>query len=672
MISKIKAYIKPFVVNNKIWDRRRAQLYFKSRKYAELPSTEKTKKRVITYSNNRTKQYCRLMKSIDIQIEVGKRFQHWIDTGLCFSNRNDLNDSLPPDYSLIINQSINELIADNEKIGNDIAQQNVTILYGIKKYISRILNEIDDIRDEDLDDKLLISRLYFCRMIDSKAETLEEGLQRILFWSSLFWQSRHCMIGLGRLDVILDELKCPQNGDELKEMIRDFFDELHRYYNLKSNALLGDTGQLIVLGGVNADGIYFFNDLTKVFINVLKEMQIPDPKILLRVSECMPNDILEEAVRCIATGIGCPLLANDDVIIPSLESFGYSHEDASNYVTSACWEPFSYGSSWGRGNLGFVNFALAFQKMYEDEKFVHLNSFSEVVEFYKQKLLEVTNCIVKHLDNYKWDENPLMTLLSKGCIESNKDIANGGVIYPDYGILLVGVANAVDSLFNIKKVVFEEEICTLDDVCRFLNNNGILNTLQLKKEINKSWFGHDNNEVLELVGDLSNVVRTICSNTINRYGGKVKYGFSSPSYIVSGEVTRATFDGRHDGEPLAVHISARETNAYTEILNFAGKIDYNCNACNGNVVDLMCSPDFISRNFDKFVWLIRASMGESGFFELQMNVVSSNVLIEAKYHPEKHKELIVRVWGFSSYFNDLPDEYKDVLIKRALQNEGKA
>lgn len=84
----------------------------------------------------------------------------------------------------------------------------------------------------------------------------------------------------------------------------------------------------------------------------------------------------------------------------------------------------------------------------------------------------------------------------------------------------------------------------------------------------------------------------------------------------------------------------------------------------------MVSPDFIENNFRKFVDFMMASI-KVGFFQMQMNVVSSKMLIEARKNPDKFPNLIVRVWGFSAYFNDLPEEYKDVLIERALKNEGK-
>ena len=103
-------------------------------------------------------------------------------------------------------------------------------------------------------------------------------------------------------------------------------------------------------------------------------------------------------------------------------------------------------------------------------------------------------------------------------------------------------------------------------------------------------------------------------------------------------------------------------------MHFASKLDYTNHKFNGNVVDFMVSPDFIEKNFNKFVDFLKISL-DMGVFQMQLNVVSSDTLIDAQKNPDKYPNLIVRVWGFSSYFKDLPIEYQNVLIKRAAESE---
>ena len=175
--------------------------------------------------------------------------------------------------------------------------------------------------------------------------------------------------------------------------------------------------------------------------------------------------------------------------------------------------------------------------------------------------------------------------------------------------------------------------------------------------------------VVSLANKIICYTSKILENKRNSLNGKFKFGVSSPNYISDSKNFPASFDGRKIGEPFSVHISTDKSNGYTELVNFASRIDYNFNRFNGNVVDFFVTPNFIKDNFDKFIDFLIASI-KVGFFEMQMNVVSSKKLIEARKNPDKFPNLVVRVWGFSAYFKDLPDEYKDYLIERALKNEG--
>ena len=181
-------------------------------------------------------------------------------------------------------------------------------------------------------------------------------------------------------------------------------------------------------------------------------------------------------------------------------------------------------------------------------------------------------------------------------------------------------------------------------------------------------FGMDNEEIINLTNEITSYVDSICANNTTRYGGKFKFGLSAPSYISSSGDISASLDGRKNSEPFNVHISFENNKDYTEIMRFASQLEYNNNRFNGNVVDFMVSPDFIKKNLEKFMDFIKISL-DMGIFQMQLNVVSSKILIDAQKHPEKYPNLIVRVWGFSSYFKDLPKEYQDMLISRSIKNE---
>lgn len=637
-----------------------------SERYNSLPDNEKSEIKFSYYKGDKPAQFKDALNRLQITITPERRYQSWIDTGLVFVCLGAMTDNIPPKYSLIIDNSINDLISENQKLDNEVAKTNIKVLTSVSAYIDRIIDKLDvGIKNHASDPYLRKTREYFARMKTEKAGSLEEALQRVLFWSSMFWQTRHRLIGLGRLDKILARFS--DTAD--KEVIKDFLIELHRYYGFKSNRVsLGDTGQIIILGGKNPDGAYFYNELTYAFIKAIKEVHLPDPKALLRVSSNMPEDLLKLALETIETGIGCPLLSNDEVVIPALEKFGYSHDDACNYVTSACWEPLSYGKCLEKNNIGDINYAKAFNETCTDEHFVECKSFEEVYKLFLEHVKKEADSHKKIFDNIIWEDDPLMTLFTDGCLQSGKDISKGGAVYNDYGILTVGMGNAIDSLQHIKSRVFGKSAdMTLKDVQQTIASD-YCDEVTKKKLSSPCYYCHDDEEIIEMVEEIKSVVLSSYKDYRNPLGGKIKWGLSSSNYAEAGKDTGATFDGRKANTPLTVHISSNEGIPYTELISFASKLDYSGQYSNGNVVDYFVSPAFMRSNFDKFMLFIKQSI-RMGFFQMQMNVVDSKTLIEAQKHPEQFPNLIVRVWGFSAYFKDLPKYYQDTLIRRAVESE---
>lgn len=666
----VKSIIKNKLKKTTVYQKKKEKIYYshKEKMLCKLASDEKNiNKKHIYLKKSKVEEFLKMFELINITIRPGRRFQTWIDTGLYFSNIYDIEDNTTPNYAIILDNSINDLIESAKKYNNRVSIEIQVLLQGILSYISRIVNEITDVISGQTDataiDRLNNTKNYFLRMKDQKCSSFEEALQRILFWSSLFWQSQHTLVGIGRIDKLL--AKYEYNASCSEEYIRDFYIEMHRYFAFKSSGqLMGDTGQIIVLGGIEPSGEYFFNNYTYKFIDVMRKNPTPDPKILLRVSSKMPDDLLNLAIECISTGVGCPLLSNDDVIIPALEDFGYSHMDACNYVTSACWEPMAYGRSFEKNNIKSLNFGRCFENTYCNDTFISCNNFDNLMTLFLNEVDKESQSIISLMESIKWERNPLRSLFTDNCLEKGKDISEGGAVYNNYGILTVGLANAVDSLLNIKNLCFIERKLTLKQIKDLCKENNF----ETVKSYLKKMYGTENAQCVQIVKKITDRVYNNLFNYRNRFGGKVKWGLSASNYVESGAIVGATFDGRKKNEPLAVHISAPSGTAYTELVNFASFINYSGQRSNGNVIDYFVTPDFLNNNLKKFIHFIKVSI-QKGFFQMQMNVVSSKTLIAAKQNPDAFPNLIVRVWGFSAYFNDLPENYKDILIKRALENE---
>ena len=608
--------------------------------------------------------YSKLFKTVELDNEY-KTFYYSIDRFKTYFYNGDVIANLMIDYNKVLNYSIK----DWQCKLNDSAfsQKAKKCIDGINLLLDR---EIEIVKEN----KEILDSLKGIK--DRKANSFKDALQRILFYNQLMWQTGHNLNGLGRLDYILinyynEDIKNKViTKEEAKELLKEFLLILHKDYYFKSNSLSGDTGQIVILGGIDEKGNNVVNELTYLFIELMIELQLPDPKVLLRVNRNTPRDLIELSIKCIKTGIGCPLFANDDVIIPKLLEFGFDKEDVYNYGTAACWEPFITGKSFDQNNLKSISFMEPLKSITDKTEFENVNSIEDFVKIYKEELIIYLENFIKEINGRAFGEDTLLSLFTDNCIKENKDISNGGAKYNNYGFTGVGLPNTVNSILMINKYVFKDKKYTLEQFNEFRKNNFEENK-QLLKEMKeyKTKYGSDDDEVVSLTNEIIKSVSKYFQGKTNPKGGKYKFGLSAPSYIDESRNFPASFDGRKNGEPFAVHISSDASNAYTELFQFASKLDYGENRFNGNVIDFIVSPSFIEDNFDKFVDFIVLSI-KLGFFEMQMNVVSSKVLIEARKNPEKFPNLIVRVWGFSSYFKDLPDEYKDYLIERTLKSEG--
>ncbi len=566
-----------------------------------------------------------ILKKASIKNQGVGDFFYSLDHSIVVKPKNTIIHNMPVDYDYVTNLELGDSVIENS----------------IKAYVKRINDP---------------------RVTLEKPHDLKSALQSILLWNSLLWQTGQNLVGLGRLDKVLAKYPLPENAEDL---LCDFLKTLHCEYTFKSGVLKGDTGQIILLGGLEENGEYFSNEYTKLFIKCIEKIHLPDPKLLLRCSKNMPKELMELSMECNATGIGSPLFSNDDIVIPKLIDFGYEEKDAYNYGVSACWEPLSIGNSLEQNNLANVEYGSCMHQVLVDEKLSECSNFDDVLNLFYQKLEDNSIQIKTGLDKIVWEDDPLLSLM----MGLKTDIAEGGAKYNDYGILSVGMSAAVNSLLNIKKFVFEEHKYTLKDVQKIVLDNyqDSDDDFSLFSE-NANGYGTEFDEAISLTNKIIAKTETFFKDYRNKFGGKVKFGLSSPGYLMIGQNCGATLDGRKAGEAFQTHISRDKGEPLTEIMNFESKLKFTGTSANANVLDVMVPSSLLKDNVDKFATYMMSGI-KSGIFQLQMNVLSYAQLVDAKAHPEKYPNLIVRVWGVSAYFNDLPEEYKDHLINRAKQME---
>ena len=610
-----------------------------------------------------------LLSRVDISFDVNSRFVYFIDTKKTIAVPGNILSNFTLDYDKIVHGSFMDL-ATKAQGTDEYGMEAKLVIDGINILVKRIIDAIPLSQlSEELKEK---HTEYFERILFAKAEHFEEALQRILFFNQIMWQTRHRLNGLGRLDKMLADLYQKDIDTDILteekacELVYDFLNQLSKYASYKSDALEGDIGQIIILGGNQPNGKYFCNGLTEIFLKEQANLKKPDPKTFLRVGKNMPDSLLKLAVSCLTAKTGSPLFSNDEVVIPVLKGFGMPNEDAYSYCVSACWEPYIVGKSLDQNNIMVFDYFKALDAVLNNG--VEYRSIEELVESYIKENGKCFKEFLQSVDEMKWAKDPLVSIFMDGCAEKRKDVSEGAAKYNNYGITTVALSNVVDSLFNIKKLVFKDKKYSLAEMNKARVENFdsapemFIEVTSLKKS-----YGHDIAEVEALVNRITSSIASIAKSYHNALGGTVKFGLSSPGYNILSKRMSADFSGRKNGKPYNTHISCTDA-GYTEIVGFAAKLEYGDQRFNGNVIDFFMTESLIDENTGKFVLFMKGAIA-SGFFQMQMNLIDSKTLIDAKAHPEKYKGLIVRVWGFSAYFNELPESYKDLLIERALAAE---
>lgn len=571
--------------------------------------------------------------------------------------------SVTPDYAAVIDSDLPELEKELRNMTDvQFAEKELKMIGNIRRLQRRIVDGLAGRKDER--GRLLAN--YIQRLPDNVPGTLDEAIQKLLFYNALFWQAGHWQCGLGRLDLVLYKYYAHDLANSVitresgKELIRRMCLVLGKDMKAKSRALIGDTGQYILLGGIDKNGETIQNDLTEIFLEVFTELKVPDPKLILRVNRNTSDVVWRKAVDCVLTGCGSPLIINEDLVMKGMEEFGYKKEDVWNFGTSACWEPLVIGKSFDQNNpLLNIPVVDSLNKFIREEKtFADFDSFMQA---YKGQLGKQ---ILKNIQDVDFDCSPLYSLFFDDCIKNRKDFSEGGATYAYHGVQIVSFPNLVNALLNIKAYVFDRRLFTIHD-CGQAIKADFKGYDEMREALlsNPLKFGSTDKAVLDMTRELMGFISdTVARKTMN--GKKTKVGFSSSHYIIVSKGVGASLDGRHDGAPFAVHISPVSPRIdLQEVLDFAGSLDYSGNRMNGNVVDFIL-PKAYTDTPDKLVTILKNAM-TGGVYELQLNVLDAATLKDAKEHPEKYPSLIVRVWGFSAYFNELPEEYKDNLIKRA-------
>ncbi len=625
---------------------------------------------------------------------------------------------------------------------------DAAIVYA-QRYAKLALKEAQDCQDPARKKELLVIAQNCANVPENGASGFYEACQSFWFVQQLLQiESSGHSISPGRFDQYMYPYY--KKDIESGALTRAFAQELMDCIWVKLNDLNkcrdaasaeGFAGyslfQNLIAGGQNAEGMDVTNDLSFMCIQSSMHVFLPQPSLSVRVWNGTPHEFLIRAAELTRTGIGLPAYYNDEVIIPSLVSRGLTLQDAREYNIIGCVEPQKAGKTEGWHDAAFFNMCRPLELVFTNGMDAgvqvglktgdvgQMDSFEQFYGAYKaqmeyaiQLLVNADNAIdMAHAERCPL---PFLSSMVDDCMKRGKTVQEGGAVYNFTGPQGFGVANMADSLYAVKKLVYEEKKLTMKELKRALATNygkglnrediaalaanaaksmqdagetvgekeitailqAVTTAVQapqvaesgariLKMLEDAPKFGNDIEQVDAFARDVAYTYTKPLQNYKNPRGGMFQAGLYPVSANVPlGAQTGATPDGRLAHTPVADGVSpsaGRDVNGPTAAANSVARLDHYI-ASNGTLFNQKFHPSALSgtQGLENFTGLIRAYFDQKGS-HMQFNVVSRETLLDAQKHPEQYRHLVVRVAGYSALFTTLSRSLQDDIIRRTQQ-----
>lgn len=477
---------------------------------------------------------------------------------------------------------------------------------------------------------------------------------------------------LGRFDQYMypfyENSKQAGIGDEaLLEMLEEFFISLNYDTDLYPGIQQGDNGQSMVLGGFDKDGNSMYNPLSQLCMQASLELSIIDPKINLRVGKNTPDSLYEYATLLTKQGLGFPQYCNDDVVVPGLIKLGYAPEDALNYTVAACWEFIvpNCGADWP--NVETMDFPQVVNRAIVSN-LQACEDFDSLMACVANELEAEADILAESARRREIAPMPLLSVFMDGCIENLTDMWRGGTKYQNFGCHGAGIANAADALSAVKMMVFDKKQIRKQELLDALAAN-FENYTEIREMLrNCPKMGNNDDYVDEIACQLMGMFSATMNRRENGWGGIWRAGTGSAmEYLWKGEKCPATADGRKAGEPYSSSFSPSldvKPSGLLSVIQSFTKYDMT-EIINGGPLTIEIH-DTVLRNdigIQKTAMLVKNFI-QLGGHQLQLNSINRDRLLDAQKHPENYPNLIVRVWGWSGYFNELDVKYQNHIIRR--------
>ena len=442
------------------------------------------------------------------------------------------------------------------------------------------------------------------------------------------------------------------------------------------------------VGGVTRSGVDATNDLTYLLMDAVRHVKVYQPSLACRIHKGSPNAYLKKIVQVIKAGLGFPACHFDDVHIKMMLAKGVSIEDARDYCLMGCVEPQKAGRLYQWTSTGYTQWPICIElciimgylwygkqvcpDLGDLDQFKTYEEFDAAVKEQIKYITKWTSIatVISQRVHREVAPKPLMSLMYEGCMEKGRGVEAGGAMYNfGPGVVWSGLATYVDSMAAIKKLVFDDKKYTLKEIRDALKADFVGYEKVRKDCIEAPKYGNDDDYADYIATDLINFTEMEHRKYKTLYSVLSHGTLSISNNTPFGQLTGATANGRKAWTPLSDGISpsqGSDTKGPTAIIKSVSKMS--CDNMNIGMV----------HNFKLISGLLETPEGENGIItllrtacmlqlgEMQFNYLDNKVLKDAQINPKAHRDLIVRVAGYSAYFVELCKDVQDEIISRTV------
>ena len=591
--------------------------------------------------------------------------------------------------------------ADLEK--KDFYQSIIWTSRGIIRYANRYADEADRLAAQEADPvraQELRTIAANCRKVpEHPPESFYEAIQFLWFVQVGGILSENPLsLNPGRFDQYMDPY---YEADLAKGAIsQDFAQELIEALWLKYSewvwTISANTAdyfagynqfQNLTVGGKKRDGKDGTNPVTFMAMKATEEVKTHQPGLSVRVHADCPREFLDGVTHLVSTGTGFPAIHSDSVGYQMLINAGYEPEDAKDWNNCGCVVPhfrktgewtaavnMNFGSALEYALNGGVSLMTGEQMGLEEAPAEGFTSFDQVMTaFYRQFDNLCRHSIILTVEAQRLHKEmvprPFLSSCIEHCMESGRDLSQGGAKYNIGPVITgIGLAAVANSLAAVKKLVFQDKVCTMDTLVKALRANweGFEDLQQQAKDCPK--YGNDDDFVDDIAIEIANHFYREIHQYKDIFGSPFLTAFMGISnYIPMGRVLGATPDGRRHGEPSSEGVSpfvGTDKSTPLAAMRSTAKLNQEIHS-GGTLLNLRLNPELVAtKRGQANLGAMVQTLFSLGAFHVQFNCISSETLRDAQAHPENYKDLLVRVAGYSTQFVNLSKSMQDAIIAR--------